>query len=89
MPVAATDTPVSFDAYDLGGGFYDEMFSEPGDARDHYAKLHGRLAGMSADELKRRQQAAEASFRSQGITFTVYGQSEGTEKIFPYDPLRG
>ncbi|BAM02765.1 circularly permuted type 2 ATP-grasp protein [Phycisphaera mikurensis] len=87
MPPAAREQPVSFDAYDLGGGFYDEMFESPGVARSHYDRLHGRLAGMSAEELARRQAAAEASFRSQGITFTVYGQSEGTEKIFPYDPL--
>lgn len=88
MPVASpTDPPVSFEAYDLGGGFHDEMFGAPGEAREHYARLHSRLSGMSSRELIRRQQAAEASFRSQGITFTVYGQSEGTEKIFPYDPL--
>ncbi len=88
MPASApADTPVSFDAYDLGDVFYDEMFAGNHEAREHYAKLHGRLAGMSADELSKRQAAAEASFRSQGITFTVYGQSEGTEKIFPYDPL--
>ena len=88
MPPAATqEQPVSFDAYDLGGGFYDEMFEGQGLARSHYDRLFGRLSKMSAADLARRQEAAEASFRSQGITFTVYGQSEGTEKIFPYDPL--
>jgi uncharacterized circularly permuted ATP-grasp superfamily protein len=37
--------------------------------------------------LRRRQQAADLSFLHQGITFTVYGQEEGTERIFPYDLL--
>jgi len=42
---------------------------------------------MPAEELRRRQQAADLSFLHQGITFTVYGQEEGTERIFPYDLL--
>ncbi len=37
------------------------------------------------EELQRRKQAADLSFLNQGITFTVYGREEGTEKIFPYD----
>ncbi|MGH7179643.1 MAG: circularly permuted type 2 ATP-grasp protein, partial [Tepidisphaeraceae bacterium] len=37
--------------------------------------------------IAKRQQAADASFLQQGITFTVYGAEEGTEKIFPYDVL--
>ena len=34
-----------------------------------------------------RQQAADRAFLNQGITFTVYGDNEGTERIFPYDLL--
>ena len=37
--------------------------------------------------MQRRKQAADLSFLNQGITFTVYGREEGTEKIFPYDML--
>ena len=35
--------------------------------------------------MRQRQSAADLAFLHQGITFTVYGQSEGTERIFPYD----
>lgn len=42
---------------------------------------------MSAEELRRRQHAADLSFLHQGITFNVYGSEESTERIFPYDPL--
>jgi uncharacterized circularly permuted ATP-grasp superfamily protein len=42
---------------------------------------------MPAEMLRERQQAADLSFLHQGITFTVYGHEEGTEKIFPYDLL--
>ena len=42
---------------------------------------------MPADELRRRKVAADTSFLHQGITFTVYGKDEGTERIFPHDLL--
>lgn len=66
---------------------YDEMFEPAGVPRASYQTLHERLCEMPADELRRCQQAADASFLHQGITFTVYGRDEGTEKIFPYDIL--
>ena len=66
---------------------YDEMFEPSGVPRASYQGLHERLSEMSSQELRRRQQAADASFLHQGITFTVYGRQEGTEKIFPYDVL--
>jgi uncharacterized circularly permuted ATP-grasp superfamily protein len=38
-------------------------------------------------ELQRRQNAAELSFLHQGITFTMYNDVRGTERVFPYDIL--
>ncbi|MCU0482188.1 MAG: circularly permuted type 2 ATP-grasp protein [Anaerolineae bacterium] len=75
-----------FPQYQLGQA-YDEMFIAPDSPRDHYQLLYQRLNEFGADELYRRQQAADLSFLHQGITFTVYGREEGTEKIFPYDLL--
>ncbi|MGH9201362.1 MAG: circularly permuted type 2 ATP-grasp protein, partial [Vicinamibacterales bacterium] len=49
------------------------------------AVLLDRLQSADPVELKQRQSAAELAFLNQGITFTVYGNKEGTEKIFPYD----
>jgi uncharacterized circularly permuted ATP-grasp superfamily protein len=45
------------------------------------------VAGLSAEELRRRQQACEQSFLHQGITFTVYGNNQSTERIIPTDLL--
>ena len=42
---------------------------------------------LPADEIRRRKHSADLSFLNQGITFTVYGREEGTERIFPYDLL--
>jgi uncharacterized circularly permuted ATP-grasp superfamily protein len=75
-----------FDAYSLNRA-YDEMFGAPGQPRAHYAALYEQLSGLPATELQRRQQVADRAFLHQGITFTVYGDSRGTERIFPYDLL--
>jgi len=64
---------------------YDEMFSSPGVPREHYQALHRTLLGLPQEELLKRQQAADLTFLHEGITFTVYGSKEGTEKIFPND----
>lgn len=66
---------------------YDEMFDGDGQARTHYEALYQRLLDMTSEELQHRQQSADLSFLHQGITFTVYGRSEGTERIFPFDLL--
>jgi uncharacterized circularly permuted ATP-grasp superfamily protein len=66
---------------------YDEMFDLKGKARSPYHALYERILDLTQEELERRQQAADLSFLHQGITFTVYGRSEGTERIFPYDLL--
>lgn len=76
----------SFDSYELGSA-YDEMFAAPGTPREHYAALYQRLRQLPRSDLERRAQAAELSFLNQGITFTVYGNEQGTERIIPHDLL--
>jgi uncharacterized circularly permuted ATP-grasp superfamily protein len=66
---------------------YDEMFAPEGRVRAHYADLHQGIAELPVDELRRRQQACELSFLHQGITFTVYGDNQSTERIIPTDLL--
>src|SRR5438046_2442211 len=65
--------------------FYDEMFDAPGRPRDGYAILARTLAAIPKDELLRRQRAAERALLHMGITFSVYGHEQGTEKILPFD----
>ena len=68
-------------------GTYDEMFSAEGVVRDHYLRILKTFTSLPADEIRRRKHSADMSFLNQGITFTVYGEEEGTERIFPYDLL--
>src|SRR5882724_6053224 len=66
---------------------YDEMFEAPGVPRAHYQGLFRTLLELPGEELKKSQQAADLSFLHQGITFTVYGNEQGTERVFPNDLL--
>jgi uncharacterized circularly permuted ATP-grasp superfamily protein len=73
-----------FEGYELGG-FYDEMFEGPGSARDHYQDIFERVARLSPAQYEERRQVADLSFLVQGITFTVYADGRGTERLFPFD----
>jgi uncharacterized circularly permuted ATP-grasp superfamily protein len=66
---------------------YDEMFDRAGEPRPHCQALYEDLLAASVPELRGHQSEAEKAFLTQGITFTVYGDTQGTERIFPYDLL--
>ena len=66
-------------------GFYDEMFDEAGQPRADCQPLYDRIRSISADDLIRRQQAADRSMVQLGITFNVYGDRQGPERIIPFD----
>ena len=78
--------PNPFRNYHLSDA-YDEMFSADGEIRPQYQLIHDMLMGVPVEEMRRKKQAADLSFLHQGITFTVYGRDEGTERIFPHDLL--
>ncbi len=76
----------SFRGYDVGD-FYDEMFAAPGSPRPHYRNLLRRFEELTDAELARKHRLASQTFLNQGITFTVYNDNQGTERIFPFDPI--
>ncbi|WP_353744948.1 circularly permuted type 2 ATP-grasp protein [Acidobacterium sp.] len=63
------------------------MFNRSGEPRPEYRELLKAFLAMPAEELEARKRSADLSFLTEGITFTVYGREEGTERIFPYDLL--
>lgn len=73
-----------FDAYQLMDG-YDEMFEAQGKPRPHYRQLFHRLQELTLREFDLKRRQGDQAFLRQGITFTVYGDSQQTEKIFPFD----
>jgi uncharacterized circularly permuted ATP-grasp superfamily protein len=77
---------MQFTAYDTAG-FFDEMFEADGRPRAGAALLVQRIQGLPAGELLQRQRAAEQALLQMGITFNVYGDAAGTERIFPFDVI--
>jgi uncharacterized circularly permuted ATP-grasp superfamily protein len=86
-PANRTGSDSPFSRYDRDERFFDEMFDNGFVPRRHYRALYDRLHELPQAELQKRQQSADLAFMNQGVTFTVYGREEGTEKIFPYDLL--
>jgi uncharacterized circularly permuted ATP-grasp superfamily protein len=70
--------------YDLGA-YYDEMFEAPGVPRPHYQKVMEGVGKLAPVEFEDRRQLADLAFLLQGITFTVYSDGRGTERLFPFD----
>ena len=77
---------LNFDNYEVGD-FFDEMWSAPGNSRPHYDSLVRRIGELNDGEIERIYQLASQTFLNQGITFTVYSDNQGTERIFPFDPI--
>jgi len=63
---------------------WDEMRSKS-DIRAPYQQVFNFLKQLAPGELAKKEELARRLFMSQGITFTVYTDGEGIEKIFPFD----
>src|SRR2546426_11660766 len=64
---------------------FDEAFDKTGAPRQHYRPLVSILESFTQDEIERRERLQKLALVDQGITFTVYGEKEGLERIFPFD----
>ncbi len=65
--------------------YFDEMVDESGAIRPHYRRFRELFDGLDFEEFDHKRQAVDLAFLRQGVTFNVYGDSAGTEKIFPFD----
>ena len=65
--------------------FFDEMMTASGAARPHYQRIMDHLGEFEPTEWAQRQTATDLAFMRGGVTFTVYSDSQGTERIFPFD----
>jgi uncharacterized circularly permuted ATP-grasp superfamily protein len=64
---------------------YDEMLDKAGDPRAHCAQYYQWLRAQPPEQLARKRTEADALFHRVGITFAVYGENEGTERLIPFD----
>ncbi len=63
---------------------WDEMLDK-NEVRSHYGPIMEKLASMGFESIKKHHAQASELFMSQGITFTVYSDDAGIERIFPFD----
>ena len=64
---------------------YDELYRADGAPRSHYEALAKTLGRLGRDEILARVQDVNTALLQRGVTFTVYADSEGTERVFPFD----
>jgi uncharacterized circularly permuted ATP-grasp superfamily protein len=72
--------------YQVNSGF-DEMADAQNGIRLHYQKFHKLFAELTEPEFQSKREAIDNAFLRQGVTFNVYGDAAGAEKIFPFDLL--
>ncbi|MDF3194889.1 MAG: hypothetical protein CVV09_15935 [Gammaproteobacteria bacterium HGW-Gammaproteobacteria-13] len=65
--------------------FYDEMYDASGAVRPHYQAFARWLADTPDELLAQRRREADLLFHRAGITFTLYGDDQGTERLIPFD----
>jgi uncharacterized circularly permuted ATP-grasp superfamily protein len=64
---------------------YNEMYLKGSVGRAHYLGYSRWLEGQPGDRLAQKRAEADALFHRVGITFAVYGQEEGAERLIPFD----
>jgi uncharacterized circularly permuted ATP-grasp superfamily protein len=74
------------DCYALDQG-YDELIGPSGDPRRAAAKVTEYIRALGAEQLYRRQRAAESDIRALGITFTVYDDKTNIDREWPFDVI--
>jgi uncharacterized circularly permuted ATP-grasp superfamily protein len=64
---------------------YDEMRTGDGAIRAHYQAFADWLERTPAQHIAQKREEAERLFHRVGITFAVYGEEAGTERLIPFD----
>lgn len=72
------------DGYHCATGVWDEMWDSQ-QIRDHYSNVFNLLQQLDTATLQQKDRLAGELFLNQGITFTVYSDNTGIERIFPFD----
>jgi uncharacterized circularly permuted ATP-grasp superfamily protein len=83
--VSTPSSRTLFSGYAGLAGCYDEVVDGDGQFRRDVRRFARLLDGLGLREMERRQRLADGAFRQGGITFSVYSDERGVEKIFPFD----
>ncbi|WP_111308174.1 circularly permuted type 2 ATP-grasp protein [Confluentibacter sediminis] len=74
-----------FSSYNQLPSTWDEMYCTDSKLRAQYEGFIEYLKNTSPEKLTKKEELSKHLFMSQGVTFTVYSDNEGIEKIFPFD----
>jgi uncharacterized circularly permuted ATP-grasp superfamily protein len=66
---------------------FDEFADESGEPRMHYSALAKSLSAIKAADIDHRLAQIDSALLQRGVTFTVYSDTRGTERVLPFDPL--
>jgi uncharacterized circularly permuted ATP-grasp superfamily protein len=66
---------------------FNEMHTPEGGVRTHYQGIASQLFSLPLEALSQKQREAEMLFRRMGITFAVYGEGSGAERLIPFDVI--
>ncbi|ELR98311.1 circularly permuted type 2 ATP-grasp protein [Gloeocapsa sp. PCC 73106] len=75
---------MSLETYDPGD-FYDELFQSKGQPRPHATSLIEWMKKLPLKQLEQNRQTAQRTLYNLGVTFNVYSDNQGIERVFPFD----
>ncbi|QUG74396.1 circularly permuted type 2 ATP-grasp protein [Erwinia sp. E602] len=73
--------------YETAPHFYDEMVLSNGQYRPHYREYWQWLQQADRQAVARKREEAELLFHRLGITFNVYNDDGGAERLIPFDSV--
>ena len=71
----------------MTGRHYDEMHGADGGVRAHFRPLAAWLAETPVERVAEKRREADLLFHRVGITFAVYGDDAGAERLIPFDTI--
>ncbi|MGZ3476347.1 MAG: circularly permuted type 2 ATP-grasp protein, partial [Polyangiales bacterium] len=74
-----------FSGYMPLAGTFDELLDQNGRPREGFAKILAAIGSTTPEGFGHYHALAELALLNQGVTFSVYADSRGAEKIFPFD----
>src|SRR6185295_16545991 len=78
---------VVFADYSPSNSVYDEMVAGPDQPRPHWLPLLHAMGRLGREELQSRTDTAQRFLRENGVTYNVYGDSQGFERTWKLDPF--
>ncbi len=76
--------PNLFDSYVRVASTWDELVGDDGQVRPEFVEAAAWLSGLTTSDLVQHRRLADIALLNQGVTFSVYGDERGTEKVFPF-----